>query len=72
MADVISNFATEMISPANEQYKGRKSLAGVPRAPKRGPLAKGRSEVPNGSKSAKARSKRPEAVPISSKPPSPP
>ena len=35
---------TEILSPANEQYKGRKSLAAVLEAPRRVPLAGGRSK----------------------------
>ena len=43
---------TEILSPANEQYKGRKSLAAVPEALRAFQKAGGRSKVPNGSSSA--------------------
>ena len=35
---------TEILSPANEQYKGRKSLAAVPKARRAVPEAGGRSK----------------------------
>ena len=47
-----SGYLTEIISPANKQYKGRKSLAAVPEALRAFQKAGGRSKVPNGSSSA--------------------